>query len=143
MVPSERNDDRRCGLLPGAPFDYSVRPLRPLDLDGISRVHWRACRIAYRFMSWSYSEDEVRRWYAGKLEAWDWGQVVCAGDGVVGYLAAAGAHIDQLCSTSSNRAAGRGHVLGRGGATTAPAGPARRIARVCIVMVSDVARLRS
>jgi hypothetical protein len=47
-------------------------------------------------MNWSYTEDEVRRWYAGKLEEWDWGQVVCAEDMIVAYLAASGAHIDQL-----------------------------------------------
>ena len=111
MVASERNDDRQRGLLPSASFDYSMRPLQPLDLDGISRVHWRACRIAYRFMSWSYSEDEVRRWYAGKLEAWDWGQVVCAGDGVVAYLAAAGAHIDQLFVDPDHQRAGIGTAL--------------------------------
>lgn len=76
-----------------APCTYRVRPLQPVDLDGISRVHWRACRAAYRFMAWSYTQDEVRHWYAGKLEAWDWGQVVCAEDLVVAYLAASGAHI--------------------------------------------------
>ena len=88
-----------------------MRDLQPLDLDGISRVHWRACRVAYRFMSWSYSEDEVRRWYAGKLEAWDWGQVVCAGDAIVAYLAAVGAHIDQLFVDPDHQRAGLGAAL--------------------------------
>ena len=30
------------------------------DVAGIARVHRRACLIAYKFMNWSYSEDEVR-----------------------------------------------------------------------------------
>ncbi len=111
MVASDRNDDRQGGWLPSAPFDYSMRDLQPLDLDGISRVHWRACRVAYRFMSWSYSEDDVRRWYAGKLEAWDWGHVVCAGDAIVAYLAAVGAHIDQLFVDPDHQRAGIGTAL--------------------------------
>jgi GNAT superfamily N-acetyltransferase len=81
---------------PGGPFDYSIRPLQPADLEGISRVHWRACSTAYQFMNWSYTEDEVRCWYAGKLGEWDWGRVACAGDTVIAFLAAIGAHIDQL-----------------------------------------------
>jgi GNAT superfamily N-acetyltransferase len=111
MVSSDRNYDRQGGRLASGPFDYSMRHLQPLDLDGISRVHWRACRVAYRFMSWSYSEDEVRRWYAGKLEAWDWGQVVCAGDAIVAYLAATGAHIDQLFVDPDHQRAGIGTAL--------------------------------
>ena len=87
---------RQQGRLPGVPLDYSIRPLQPTDLEGISRVHWRACSTAYRFMNWSYTEDEVRRWYAGKLGEWDWGCVACAGETVVAFLAAIGAHIDQL-----------------------------------------------
>ena len=111
MVASDRYDDRQSGWLPSAPFDYSMRPLQPLDLDGISRVHWRACRVAYRFMSWSYSEDVVRRWYAGMLEEWDWGQVVCAQNLIVAYLAASGAHIDQLFVDPDHQRAGLGSAL--------------------------------
>jgi ribosomal protein S18 acetylase RimI-like enzyme len=95
----------------GVPFIYRIRPLQPIDLDGISRVHWRACRTAYWFMSWSYTEDEVRRWYAGKLEEWDWGQVVCAQDTIVAYLAANGAHIDQLFVDPDYQRAGLGRAL--------------------------------
>ena len=90
---------------------YRIRPLQSVDLDGISRVHWRACRIAYRFMSWSYTEDEVRQWYAGKLEEWDWGQVVCDEDLIVAYLAASGAHIDQLFVDPDHQRAGFGSTL--------------------------------
>lgn len=90
---------------------YSIRRLRPLDLEGISRVHWRACRVAYRFMDWSYSEDEVRLWYAGKLDEWDWGRVAEAGGTVVGYLAAIGPHIDQLFVDPDHQRLGLGRVL--------------------------------
>jgi GNAT superfamily N-acetyltransferase len=95
----------------GAPSTYRIRPLQPVDLDGISRVHWRACRTAYRFMSWSYTEDEVRHWYAGKLEECDWGQVVCAQDMIVAYLVATGAHIDQLFVDPDHQRSGLGSAL--------------------------------
>ena len=62
-------------------------------------------------MSWSYTEDEVRHWYAGKFEAWDWGQVVCAEDLIVAYLAARGAHIDQLFVDPDHQRAGLGSAL--------------------------------
>ena len=62
-------------------------------------------------MSWSYTEDEVRHWYAGKLEDWDWGQVVCAEDMIVAYLAASGPHIDQLFVDPDHQGAGLGSAL--------------------------------
>jgi ribosomal protein S18 acetylase RimI-like enzyme len=62
-------------------------------------------------MSWSYTEDEVRHWNAGKFEAWDWGQVVCAEDLIVAYLAASGAHIDQLFVDPDHQRAGIGRTL--------------------------------
>jgi ribosomal protein S18 acetylase RimI-like enzyme len=62
-------------------------------------------------MDWSYTEDEVRRWYAAKLEEWNWGQVVCAGDLIVAYLAASGAHIDQLFVDPDHQRAGLGSAL--------------------------------
>ena len=102
---------RQQGRLPGAPLDYAIRPLQPTDLEGISRVHWRACSTAYRFMNWSYTEDEVRRWYAGKLGEWDWGRVACAGESVVGFLAAIGAHIDQLFVDPDHQRVGLGSAL--------------------------------
>ena len=94
-----------------APSGYRMRPLRPDDLAAVSRVHWRACRIAYRFMNWSYTEEEVRRWYAGKQTEWDWGRVVCARDTVVAYLAAVGAHIDQLFVDPAYQRRGLGTLL--------------------------------
>lgn len=111
MVTADCNDDWQGERLSAALSDYTMRHLQPLDLDGISRVHWRACRVAYRFMNWSFSEDEVRRWYAGKLEAWDWGRVVCAGDAVVAYLAAIGGHIDQLFVDPDHQRVGLGSAL--------------------------------
>jgi GNAT superfamily N-acetyltransferase len=89
----------------------TMRELQPADLDAISRVHWRACRIAYRFMNWSYGEGQVRRWYAGKLEEWDWGRVACGDGRVVGYLAAIGPHIDQLFVDPDHQHAGIGGAL--------------------------------
>ena len=93
------------------PSSLTMRELRPADLDAISRVHWRTCRIAYRFMNWSYSEDAVRRWYAGKLAEWDWGRVACVGGRVVGYLAAIGPHVDQLFVDPDHQRAGNGSAL--------------------------------
>jgi ribosomal protein S18 acetylase RimI-like enzyme len=88
-----------------------MRELQPTDLDDITRIHWRACRTAYRFMGWSYSEDEVRAWYAGRLAQWDWGRVACAGGSVVGYLAAVGPHLDQLFVDPDHQRAGIGGAL--------------------------------
>lgn len=62
-------------------------------------------------MGWSCTEQEVRHWYAGKSEVWDWGQVVCAEDLVVAYLAARGAHIDQLFVDPDHQRAGLGSTL--------------------------------
>jgi putative acetyltransferase len=88
-----------------------IRPLVAGDLDAISNVHCRACRIAYQFMGWAWSEDDVRRWYAGKLPAWDWAKVACAEGQVVGYLAATGAHVDQLFVDPDHQRAGIGRML--------------------------------
>ena len=95
----------------GRPSSRTMRELRPADLDAISRVHWRACRSAYRFMNWSYSEDAVRRWYAGKLAEWDWDRVACVGGRVVGYVAATGPHVDQLFVDPDHQRAGIGTSL--------------------------------
>jgi ribosomal protein S18 acetylase RimI-like enzyme len=111
MASLDEDRSPHQGPSSGALSTYHMRPLQPIDLDGISRVHWRECRIAYRFMSWSYTEDEVRDWYAGKLKEWDWGQVVCAEDLIVAYLAASGAHIDQLFVDPDHQRAGLGSAL--------------------------------
>jgi GNAT superfamily N-acetyltransferase len=62
-------------------------------------------------MSWSYSEDEVRRWLADKLQQWDWGLVACAGGGAIGYLAAIGPHVDQLFVDPGHQRGGIGSTL--------------------------------
>lgn len=111
MASLDEHQDSQRRPSSGVPSIYRIRPLRYLDLDGISRVHWRACRTAYRFMNWSYTEDEVRRWYAGKRKDWDWGQVVCAQDTIVAYLAANGAHIDQLFVDPDHQRTGLGSAL--------------------------------
>jgi GNAT superfamily N-acetyltransferase len=62
-------------------------------------------------MNWSYREDEVREWYAGKLHDWDWGRVMCADDVVVGFVAACGAHVDQIFVDPDHQGAGLGSAL--------------------------------
>ena len=109
MTRADHRDHEPRGGLP-APT-YSLRPLRPDDLDAISRVHWRACRLAYRFMSWSYTEDQVRCWYAQKALEWGWARVGCLGEAVVGHLAASGAHVDQLFVDPDHQRAGLGSTL--------------------------------
>jgi ribosomal protein S18 acetylase RimI-like enzyme len=89
----------------------TLRPLAAADLDGVSRVHWRACRIAYRFLSWSYTLEEVRCWYAGKLCGWDWGRVVTVDGAIVAYLAAIGSHVDQLFVDPDHQRTGLGRLL--------------------------------
>jgi putative acetyltransferase len=96
---------------PASVAGYAIRPLEADDLADISRVHCRACRIAYRFMGWAYTEEEVRDWYASKLPSWDWGRVACADGPVVAYLAAIGAHIDQLFVEPDHQRAGIGNAL--------------------------------
>ena len=91
--------------------EYSTRALQADDLVGISRVHYRACRIAFRVIGWSYTEDEVLRWYATKLSDWDWGRVVLCGGEVVAYIAAIRAHIDQLFVDPDHQRLGLGRTL--------------------------------
>ena len=88
------------------------RPLVAGDIPAISRVHFNACRIAYRFMNWSYSEDEVREWYAGKFAEWDWGLVAeTAEAGVVAFVATSGTHLDQLFVDPDHQRRGLGTAL--------------------------------
>jgi hypothetical protein len=56
----------------------ALRPLAPADLAAISEIHCRACRIAYRFMGWAFTEAQVRDGYAGKLAQWDWGRAAAS-----------------------------------------------------------------
>ena len=72
----------------------------------------------------------MRRWYAGKLAEWDWGRVVCARETIVAFLAAIGAHIDQLFVDPDHQRVGLGSALLQGNAGAAPA-------------AGDVARVRA
>lgn len=62
-------------------------------------------------MGWSYTEDQVRCWYAQKAREWDWARVGCSGEAVVGHLAASGAHVDQLFVDPDHQRAGLGTAL--------------------------------
>jgi ribosomal protein S18 acetylase RimI-like enzyme len=74
----------------------TFRPLEPKDIAAISRVHHRACLIAYRFMNWSYPLQEVEAWYARKFVEWTWTLAACDADAVPGFIALKDSHIDQL-----------------------------------------------
>ena len=111
MVPADEAPVVRQDRPSAVAWSGTMRQLQTADLDDIARVHWRACGVAYRFMNWSYGEDQVRRWYAGKLAEWDWGRVVCEGGRVVGFLAAIGPHIDQLFIDPDHQRAGIGTSL--------------------------------
>jgi GNAT superfamily N-acetyltransferase len=93
------------------PHGIQLRPLEAGDLDAISRIHWRACSIAYRFMDWTYTEPEVQRWYEGKLGTWDWGLVGCTPTGAAGFIATIGDHIDQLFVDPDMQRQGIGSTL--------------------------------
>jgi ribosomal protein S18 acetylase RimI-like enzyme len=89
----------------------ALRPLAPADLDAISAVHCRACRIAYGFMGWDYADAEVRDWHAGKVAEWDWARVALVDGQVAGYLGAIGAHVDQLYVDPERQGSGIGRTL--------------------------------
>jgi len=74
----------------------SFRPLETRDIEAISRVHHRACLIAYRFMNWRYPLDEVERWYAGKFTEWTWTLAAFDAGVMAGFIALTDRHIDQL-----------------------------------------------
>jgi GNAT superfamily N-acetyltransferase len=88
-----------------------LRPLVPGDLDALSRIHVAACRIAYRFMDWDYSFEEVRDWYGGKLAEWDWVRVAEQEGHIAGYVAMKGAHIDQFFVDPPRQRQGIGTTL--------------------------------
>ncbi len=75
---------------------FQLRPLHEQDVVGIAAVHRRACLIAYAFMGWSYSEQDVRDWYGTKFREWTWGLVAEVEDAIVGFVACGNAHLDQL-----------------------------------------------
>ena len=76
--------------------EIRVRSLSSLDVVAISRINTDACRVAYKFMGWNYTLDEVQLWYARKLPQWDWGRVAVKGGASVGFIAMAGGLIDEL-----------------------------------------------
>ena len=86
------------------------RPLTEADIPAISRVHRRACFIAYSFIGWDYSEQAVRTWYAEKFATWDWG-LVAESQRVMGYVATSGSHLDQLFVDPDHQGAGIGTAL--------------------------------
>ncbi len=72
------------------------RGLIESDVPAIARVHRRACLIAYSFMEWSYSELEVRTWYAVKFKEWNWGQLAEHNGIAIGFVALTGTRLAQL-----------------------------------------------
>ncbi len=91
----------------------TFRPLEASDIKAISRVHHRACLIAYRFMNWSYPLTQVEAWYAGgKFSEWTWTLAAFDADDVVaGFIALIGRHVDQLYVDPSFQRAGIGSAL--------------------------------
>ena len=81
--------------MPGA-SQLTFRPLSTDDLTAISLVHRRACLIAYRFMQWSYSLEEVEAWYSPKFAEWTWTQAAFDADVMAGFIALSDRHVDQL-----------------------------------------------
>ena len=67
--------------------------------------------VAYRFMNWSYSEREVRAWYASKFKEWDWGLVAEENGVVVAFVAIASTHLDQLFVEPDYQGRGIGTLL--------------------------------
>jgi ribosomal protein S18 acetylase RimI-like enzyme len=94
----------------GAPR-FAFRPLERGDVEAISRVHHRACLIAYRFMNWRYPLDEVERWYSGKFAGWTWTLAAFDADVMAGFIALTDRHIDQLYVDPSFQRAGIGSAL--------------------------------
>ena len=88
-----------------------TRRLGERDIAAIARVHRRACLVAYAFMNWSHSEEEVRAWYAGKFSAWDWGLVAEVDGRAVGFIATCGAYVDQLFIDPDHQRRGIGTAL--------------------------------
>ena len=98
--------------IPGSELVGTVkyRPVTEADIAAISRVHRRACLIAYSFMGWDYSEQAVRDWYAEKFKTWDWG-LVAEDRHVVGYVATSGTLLDQLFVDPGHQGVGIGTAL--------------------------------
>ena len=88
------------------------RPLETRDVEAISLVHHRACLIAYRFIDWRYSLEEVERWYSKKFAEWTWTLAAFDGDAAMaGFIALKDHHIDQLYVDPSRQRCGVGSAL--------------------------------
>jgi ribosomal protein S18 acetylase RimI-like enzyme len=96
------------------------RELLQSDVPVIARIHRRACLIAYAFMNWSYSESDVRNWYAEKFQDWDWGLIGEQDSTAVGFIAVSGAHLDQLFVDPDYQRRGLGTYLLREALGRAP-----------------------
>src|SRR4051794_11897667 len=96
--------------MPGG-SQLTFRPLRTDDLKAISLVHRRACLIAYRFMQWSYSLEEVEAWYSPKFAEWTWSQAAFDADAMAGFIALSDRHVDQLFIHSQYHPSGIGTAL--------------------------------
>src|SRR6478609_4214638 len=98
------------GSMTGSP-NLSFRPLEMDDLKAISLVHYRACLIAYQFMNWSYSLQEVEAWYSPKFAEWSWTLAAFEADAMAGFIALKDRHVDQLYVDPSRHRCGAGSAL--------------------------------
>jgi ribosomal protein S18 acetylase RimI-like enzyme len=90
----------------------TFRPLDKADVAAISRVHHRACLIAYRFMNWSYPLQEVEAWYSRKFAEWTWTLAAFEGDAsMAGFIALTDQYVDQLYVDPSRQRCGIGSSL--------------------------------
>jgi ribosomal protein S18 acetylase RimI-like enzyme len=97
--------------LSGGP-QLAFRRLETRDVAAISLVHHRACLIAYQFMNWRYSLDEVERWYSGKFIEWTWTLAALGADATMaGFIALIDRHVDQLYVDPSHQRCGIGSAL--------------------------------
>jgi ribosomal protein S18 acetylase RimI-like enzyme len=97
--------------LSGGP-QRTFRPIQTQDIAAISLVHHRACLIAYRFMNWRYSLDEVERWYTAKFAEWTWTLAAFDADATLaGFIALTDRHVDQLYVDPSHQRRGIGSAL--------------------------------
>jgi ribosomal protein S18 acetylase RimI-like enzyme len=89
----------------------TFRPLKTDDLGAISLVHRHACLIAYRFMEWSYSLEEVEIWYSTKFAEWTWTHAAFDADVMAGFIARRDRHVDQLFIDPPYQRSGIGSAL--------------------------------
>ena len=81
------------------------------DIPAIAGIHRRACLIAYSFLNWAFTLDEVREWYDERFWEWDWGRVALVGGVPVAYIATYGAHVDHLFVDPAHQRRGIGDAL--------------------------------